>query len=122
MARAAAPATTARGHHGSGGSDAGSGGSGEWGGMKRGADGKPDYGDKKPVWKLGEDGKPKMVLIKPGLTDGQSTQLLGDELAPGDQLITEVQGLPAAPANTRKVGVFLDAEASSRCAASTART
>ncbi len=96
------------GHHGSGhhGSGSDSAGSGEWGGMKRGADGKPDYGDKKPVWKLTEDGKPKMVLIKPGLTDGQTTQLLEGDLAVGDQLITEVQGLPAPPANTRKVGVF----------------
>ena len=28
----------------------------------------------KPVWKL-VDGKPKMVLVKPGLTDGSSTQM-----------------------------------------------
>lgn len=90
------------GHHGSGRHSDGSGSDGP----PRGANGQRDFGDKKPVWKLDADGKPKMVLIKPGLTDGQSTQLLEGELAVGDQLITEVQGLPASPANTRKVGVF----------------
>ena len=95
-------------HHGSGGSGGSGGPGGPGGGGPPGAGGerKPrDYGDKKPVWKL-VDGKPKMVLIKPGLTDGTSTQLLEGELEPGDLLITEVQGLPTAPANQRKVGVF----------------
>ncbi len=77
--------------------DGSSGASG--GGMKM------NFGDKKPVWKL-VDGKPKMVLIKPGLTDGTSTQLIEGELEPGDQLITEIIGLPTAPANKRKVGAF----------------
>jgi HlyD family secretion protein len=63
----------------------------------------PDYGDKKPVWKLGADGQPKMVLVKPGLTDGSVTQMVEGELEPGDQLVTEIQGV-AAP--TRKVGAF----------------
>ena len=76
---------------GSGRPDATTGASG--GGMK----GK-DLGDKKPVWKL-VDGKPKMVVIKPGLTDGSSTEMLEGELAPGDQLITEVQGLPSQARN-----------------------
>jgi HlyD family secretion protein len=58
--------------------------------------------DKKPVWKL-VDGKPKMALIKPGLTDGSSTQMIDGDLQPGDQLITEVQGLPT---QTRKLGAF----------------
>jgi HlyD family secretion protein len=60
------------------------------------------FGDKKQVWKL-VDGKPKMVLIKPGLTDGSTTQMVEGELQPGDQLITEVTGLPAP---TRKIGAF----------------
>jgi HlyD family secretion protein len=91
------------GHHGGGsGSDAGSSG---WGGMKMGSDGKPDFGDKKPVWKL-VDGRPKMVLIKPGLTDGSTTQLVEGELEPGDVLITDIEGLPAAAQNQRKVGAF----------------
>lgn len=105
-----------------GGRGSGSGGSGGWAGRGSGGRGtrspggsggpreggaeggrSRDFGDKKPVYKL-VDGKPKMVLIKPGLTDGSSTQLLEGELAPGDQLITEIQGLPAAPA--RKMGPF----------------
>ena len=75
--------------HGGGGSD--HAGRGDWNGVKLGADGKPDFGDKKPVWKLQPDGRPKMVLIKPGLTDGSSTQMLEGELQPGDLLITEVR-------------------------------
>ena len=104
------------GHHRGGGSGAGSGsgsgeGSGEGGGegsgggmgFKMGKDGKPDYGDRKPVWKL-VDGKPKMTLIKVGLTDGSSTQLVDGDVSPNDELITEIQGLPSSP--TRKVGAF----------------
>ena len=59
-------------------------------------------GDKKQVWKL-VDGKPKMVLIKPGLTDGSTTQMVEGDLQPGDLLITEVTGLPTP---TRKIGAF----------------
>lgn len=66
---------------------------------------KKDLGDKKMVWKL-VDGKPKMILIKPGLTDGSQTQLLEGDLEPGDQLITEIQGLPEPAKNARKIGVF----------------
>jgi HlyD family secretion protein len=95
------------GHHRGSGGPGGSGGSADGSGhepkFKTGADGKPDYGDKKPVWKLGADGKPKMVLIKPGLSDGSSTQMTEGDLAPGDQLITEVSGLPT---QTHKVGAF----------------
>lgn len=60
-------------------------------------------GDKKMVWKL-ENGRPKPVLIKPGLTDGSSTQLVEGDLKPSDLLITEVTGLPASMG--RKVGAF----------------
>ena len=77
----------------SAGRDATTGASG--GGMR-------NLGDKKPVWKL-VDGRPKMALIKTGLTDGSSTQMLEGDLQPGDQLITEVQGLPT---QTRKIGAF----------------
>jgi len=100
-----------RNHDGSGSAGSGSGSAdaaGSDGAPKDHAnwkDGKPDYGDKKPVWKLTAEGTPKMVLIKPGLTDGSSTQLVEGDLQPGDQLITEVQGLPAA-SNQRKVGAF----------------
>jgi len=87
---------------GPGGPGAGGPGGG-MGGMKMGKDGKPDFGDKKPVWKL-VDGRPHMVLIKPGLTDGSSTQMLEGDLQPGDQLVTEIQGLDTG--TKRKVGAF----------------
>ena len=61
------------------------------------------FGDKKAVWKL-VDGKPKMVLIKPGLTDGSSTELVEGELVPGDQLITEISGVQTT--TTRRTGAF----------------
>ena len=105
------------GHRGSGAGPGGSGGPvGPGGGMgPAGGTRRPDaatgasgptamkFGDKKPVWKL-VDGKPKMVLIKPGLTDGSSTQMLEGDLQPGDQLITEINGLPTGP--SRKFGGF----------------
>jgi HlyD family secretion protein len=88
---------------GSGGRERGSGGgdSGAPSGGGPGGDGNR-FGDRKPVWKL-EDGKPKMVLVKPGLTDGSATEMLDGDLKPGDQLITEISGLPASQ---RRVGAF----------------
>ena len=92
------------GQRGSGGRRRGSGGSGsEGGGMRRGPDGRPDFGDKKPVWKL-EDGKPRMVLVKPGLTDGSATEMVEGELEPGDLLITEISGVAAS--SQRRVSAF----------------
>jgi HlyD family secretion protein len=100
-----------RGGRGSGGS--GAGGSGSWrrnggeGGSSSGAGGPAGGGrqmspDRKQLWKL-VDGKPKMVFVKIGLTDGSSTQLVEGDIKEGDQLITEIQGLPAP---TRKMGAF----------------
>jgi HlyD family secretion protein len=105
-------------HHGSGGAggppEAGSGMPHVDGATSASGSVAMKFGDKKPVWKL-VDGRPKMILVKPGLTDGSSTQLLeascarpsetGCELAPGDQLITEINGLPEVK-NTRKIGAF----------------
>jgi hypothetical protein len=59
-------------------------------------------GDRKPLFKL-VDGKPQLVFVQLGLTDGSSTQLVEGKLQPGDQLITDIQGLPA---QTRKLGAF----------------
>jgi HlyD family secretion protein len=89
---------------GAGGPGAGGPGAGGPGGGGPGGSGgnRRDFGDKKPVYKL-EDGRPKMVLIKPGLTDGSATEMLEGDLQPGDQLITEISGLPTT---TRRVGVF----------------
>jgi len=98
-----------RGSDGSGGRSGGSGGPGGPGGPGGmggpGGDGPPkrDFGDKKPVFKL-VNGRPKMVLIKPGLTDGSSTQMVEGDLEPGDQLVTEIIGAPTGP--TRKLGAF----------------
>lgn len=89
---------------GAGGAPGGMGGPpGGMGGPPGGAGGRPSrLGDRKMVWKL-ENGKPRMVLIKPGLTDGSATQLVEGDLKPNDLLITEITGLPA---QTRKVGAF----------------
>jgi HlyD family secretion protein len=100
-----------RGGRGSGGS--GAGGSGSWrqrngGEGGSGGTGGPGGGgrqmapDRKQLWKL-VDGKPKMVFVKIGLTDGSSTQLVEGDLKEGDQLITEIQGLPEPK---RKMGAF----------------
>jgi len=62
-----------------------------------------DLGDKKRAFKL-VDGRPRPVLIKPGLTDGSSTEMVEGDLAPGDQLVTEIIGAPTGPA--RKLGAF----------------
>jgi len=86
-----------RRNRGSGGSGDGPPGGGGSGGMRR------DLGDKKMVWKL-EDGKPKMVIVKPGLTDGSATEMLEGDLKPGDQLITEISGVAAT--NSRRVSPF----------------
>lgn len=65
--------------------------------------GQRDLGDKKRLFKL-VDGRPHPVLIKPGLTDGSSTEMLEGDLKPGDELITDIQGVPTGP--TRKLGAF----------------
>ena len=67
-----------------------------------GQSGKPKDPDRKMLWKL-VDGKPKPVFVKIGLTDGSSTQLVEGDLQPGDQLITEIQGLKT---DQRKMGAF----------------
>ncbi len=92
---AAGSGAATEGNGGSGGriADAMTGASG--GGMR-------GQGDRKPLWKL-VDGKPKMVFVKTGLTDGSSTQLVEGDVQPGDQLITEVQGLPT---RERRMGAF----------------
>lgn len=85
------------------GSGAGSSSGGMGMGMGgSGAGGKTKDPARKMLFKL-VDGKPKMVFAKLGLTDGSTTQLLEGDIEAGDQLITEVQGLPA---QKRKVGAF----------------
>ncbi|MGH8616827.1 MAG: efflux RND transporter periplasmic adaptor subunit [Burkholderiales bacterium] len=40
------------------------------------------------VWIIGERGEPKAVNVRTGLSDGAMTEILGDELAEGAQIIT----------------------------------
>ena len=96
------------GRRGSGGGDGsgmpraqGTGGAPPWeqgGGMRM------DLGDKKAVWKL-VDNRPKMVAIKPGVSDGSATEMVEGELKPGDMLITEILGAPKAQSG-RSMGGF----------------
>jgi HlyD family secretion protein len=99
LAAAGSGASGASGGSGGGGprADGTSGASGGGGGG-----GRRGGGDRKQLWKL-VDGKPKMVFVKTGLTDGSTTQLLEGDIQPGDQLITEIQGLPQPK---RKMGAF----------------
>lgn len=60
--------------------------------------------DRKVVWKLVGD-QPQPIAIKVGLSDGSLTQLVEGDLHAGDQLITEVSGLPSS-GMPRKIGVF----------------
>jgi HlyD family secretion protein len=77
---------------GFGGPNAPSGrGMGGLGGFPRAVASRPRPGDRHAVWKL-ENGKPKRVMIRPGLTDGSSTQMVEGELKPTDLLITEIHG------------------------------
>jgi HlyD family secretion protein len=98
MAGSGAPRGRESGGPGPSGGGAGGGGPGGSGGGRM-----RDFGDKKPVWKL-VAGKPQMVLIKPGLTDGSATEMVEGDLQPGDELITEVTGVKAT--NTRRTGAF----------------
>lgn len=100
------PRASREGGTGAGGMGAGGAGGGGTGG-NGGSGGAPggrqrDFGDKKPVYKL-EEGRPKMVLVKPGLTDGSATEMLEGDLEPGDQLITEISGVAG---RSRRVGAF----------------
>jgi HlyD family secretion protein len=92
------------GHHGggSGGSADGSGGPRVDGVTTASGGGSKQDPDRKRVFKL-VDGRPKPVSVKLGLTDGSSTQMVDGDLQPGDQLITEIQGLKT---DTRKMGAF----------------
>ena len=91
---------------GDGSGGPGSGGSGRMMDAATGASGPVlarDLGDKKRLFKL-VNGRPIPVVIKPGLTDGSSTEMLEGDLKPGDQLVTEILGVQSGP--TRRVGAF----------------
>lgn len=92
---------------GAGGPPGGGGGPpGERGGGpsgERGGGMQARLGDRRMLFKL-VNGQPEMVIVKPGLTDGSTTQMLEGDLKPGDQLITEIGGLKTTP--NRRVGAF----------------
>jgi HlyD family secretion protein len=44
------------------------------------------------VWLVGEDGKPKAVPVRLGLTDGTSTEVVSGEVQEGTEVITGVSG------------------------------
>jgi HlyD family secretion protein len=94
--------------NGSGAPDGSAGGrpegmAGGSGGPGGGGSGRNQDPSRRQLWKL-VDGKPVMTFVKVGMSDGSTTQLLEGDIKPGDQLITEVQGLVVS--NRRRVGAF----------------
>ncbi|MFN6961874.1 MAG: hypothetical protein ACK4N6_06485, partial [Rhodocyclaceae bacterium] len=55
------------------------------------------------LWVLGEDGKPKAIEVKIGITDGNQTEIVAGDVAVGQQVIVgmNVQGEKARPAQPR---------------------
>ncbi len=50
------------------------------------------------VWVIGEDGKPKAVQVRLGLTDGSATEIVTGDLKDGDEVIVGLQSTTAKPA------------------------
>ncbi|HPE02048.1 MAG TPA: efflux RND transporter periplasmic adaptor subunit [Burkholderiaceae bacterium] len=55
------------------------------------------------VWVLDADGKPRAVEVRAGLSDGTATEVSGEGLAEGTEVLTGVQG-PAPGASAPKAG------------------
>ena len=56
---------------------------------------KPGSSDGIPrVWTL-KDGQPVEIEVKPGITDGRVTEILGDSLAPGTPVIVSIKPAPS---------------------------
>ena len=43
------------------------------------------------VWTLGSDGTPQAIAVKTGITDGVLTQILDDSLAPGTEVLVDLE-------------------------------
>jgi HlyD family secretion protein len=57
------------------------------------------------IWILGQDGKPKPVRVKLGITDGLYTAVQAGDLKPGDPIITgSLTKLPSGTAPARAQG------------------
>jgi len=50
------------------------------------------------IWVVGEDGKPKAVQVRLGLTDGSATEVVTGDLKEGDEVIVGLQSAAAKPA------------------------
>jgi len=50
------------------------------------------------IWVVGEDGKPKAVTVRLGLTDGSATEVVTGDLKEGDEVIVGLQSAAAKPA------------------------
>ena len=61
-----------------------------------GADGSRGDGPQRQVWVL-QDGTPKPVRVKTGISDGRVTEVESDELQPGMQVITDQLASGAKP-------------------------
>ena len=48
------------------------------------------------IWVVGEDGKPKAVSVRLGLTDGSMTEIASGDLKEGDEVIIGLQSIAAA--------------------------
>ncbi|MEY2895880.1 MAG: hypothetical protein RL669_149, partial [Pseudomonadota bacterium] len=55
------------------------------------------------VWVLDADGKPRAVEVRAGLSDGTATEVSGEGLAEGTEVLTGMQG-PAPGASAPKAG------------------
>ena len=51
------------------------------------------------VWILGPDGKPKVVIVRVGITDGQATEISGEGIREGMQVLVGVEDSKRANAN-----------------------
>jgi HlyD family secretion protein len=65
--------------------------------------------DRRTLWAL-RDGEPKPVVVKTGVSDGSSTEILSGEVHEGDDLIVEAtggaaaaRGAPMGPGGMRRV-------------------
>jgi len=82
-------------------------------GSAGGPGGRPEKGehkdgpsDRKAVWTL-KEGRPQRVSVRVGVSDGTTSEILEGDVAPGDQVITEVSTTPgqAAPAGAPPGGM-----------------
>jgi len=86
----------ARSAGGSGARPAGAGGPGAGGGRGRPGGRGDAASDRRSVWLL-RDGKPQMVSLRVGLSDGNLTELVEGDLHEGDALIIDAAATDAQP-------------------------